>query len=75
MQCPPTRPGRNGRKFHFVPAALSTSFVSRPSLSKMIASSLTKAMLRSRWVFSITLAASATRIDEARYTPAFTTEA
>ena len=21
MQCPPTRPGRNGRKFHFVPAA------------------------------------------------------
>ena len=25
MQWPPTRPGRNGRKFHLVPAASSTS--------------------------------------------------
>jgi len=66
MQWPPTSPGRNGRKFHLVPAAFSTSSVSRPSLPKMIASSFTNAMLRSRCVFSITFAASATRIDEAR---------
>ena len=32
------------------------------------------AMLRSRCVFSITLAASATLIDDARCTPAVTTE-
>ena len=60
MQWPPTRPGRNGRKFHLVPAACSTASVSMPILLKMIASSLISAMLRSRWVFSITLAASAT---------------
>ena len=60
MQWPPTRPGRNGRKFHFVPAAFSTSIVSMPILSKMIASSFISAMLRSRCVFSITFAASAT---------------
>ena len=33
-----------------------------------------KAMLRSRWVFSITLAASATLIEGARWMPAVTTE-
>ena len=66
MQWPPTRPGRKPRKFHLVPAAFSTSTVSMPIFSKMMASSLTKAMLRSRCVFSITLAASATLIDEAR---------
>ena len=66
MQCPPTRPGRNGRKFHLVPAASSTSLVSMPSRSKMMASSLTKAMFRSRCVFSITFAASATWIEDAR---------
>ena len=60
MQCPPTSPGRNGRKFHFVPAACSTSSVSMFILAKISASSLTSAMLTSRWVFSITLAASAT---------------
>ena len=32
MQWPPTRPGRNGRKFHLVPAASSTSVVSMPML-------------------------------------------
>ena len=72
MQCPPTRPGRNGRKFHLVPAASSTSSVSMPSRSKMIASSFISAMLRSRWVFSMTLAASATLMLEARCTPAVT---
>jgi hypothetical protein len=60
MQCQPTRPGRKGRKFHFVPAAFSTSVVSIPTRWKISESSLTSAMLRSRWVFSITLAASAT---------------
>jgi hypothetical protein len=70
MQWPPTRPGRNGRKFHLVPAACSTSSVSMPILSKMIASSFIRAMFRSRWVFSMTLAASATLTLEARYTPA-----
>ena len=70
MQWPPTRPGRNLRKFHFVPAAASTSAVRMPMRSKMIASSFMSAMLRSRWVFSMTLAASATLIDGARCTPA-----
>ncbi|MCW0416848.1 hypothetical protein NB689_002602 [Xanthomonas sacchari] len=36
----------------------------------MRASSLTRAMLTSRWMFSTTLAASATRIDGARQVPA-----
>jgi len=35
-----------------------------PSRSKMIASSFISAMLRSRWVFSMTFAASATSIEE-----------
>ena len=43
-----------------------------PSRSKMIASSFISAMLRSRCVFSITLAASATRMLDARCTPAVT---
>ena len=60
MQCPPTSPGLKGRKFHFVPAASSTSLVSMPISRKILASSFTKAMLRSRWLFSITFAASAT---------------
>jgi len=37
-------------------------------------SSFISAMFRSRWVFSMTLAASATLIDAARCTPAATTE-
>ena len=41
-----TKPGSNGRKSHEVPAAASTSFVSIPGLAKIIASSLTKAMIR-----------------------------
>ncbi len=69
MQWPPTRPGRKGRKFHLVPAASSTSRVSMPSRSKISASSFIRAMFRSRWVFSMTLAASATLIDAARCTP------
>ncbi len=60
MQWPPTSPGRKGRKFHFVPAAFSTSSVSMPMRWKMSDSSLTSAMLRSRCVFSMTFAASAT---------------
>ena len=32
MQWPPTSPGWNGRKFHLVPAAASTSHIDRPSL-------------------------------------------
>jgi hypothetical protein len=51
MQWPPTRPGRKGRKFHLVPAALSTSRVSMPILWKITESSFIRAMLRSRWVF------------------------
>ena len=65
MQCPPTSPGRNGRKFHLVPAASSTSSVSMPILWKMSDSSFMSAMLRSRCVFSMTLAASATLMLEA----------
>ena len=70
MQWPPTSPGRNGKKFHLVPAARSTSRVSRSSLSKICDSSFISAMFRSRWVFSMTLAASATRIDEVAWIPA-----
>ena len=70
MQCPPTRPGRNGRKFHLVPAASSTSSVSMPRRLKISASSLISAMLTSRCVFSITLAASATRMLDALWVPA-----
>ena len=75
MQWPPTSPGRNGRKFHFVPAACSTSSVSMSSLLKISASSFTSAMLTSRWVFSITLAASATLMELALCVPAVMMEA
>ncbi len=73
MQCPPTSPGRNGRKFHFVPAACSTSSVSMPMRSKISDSSFISAMFRSRCVFSITFAASATLMLLALCTPAVTT--
>ena len=46
-----------------------------PSRLKISASSLISAMLRSRWVFSITLAASATRIELALCVPAVMIEA
>ena len=62
-------------KFHFVPAASSTAVVSMPRRSKMIASSFIKLMLRSRCVFSITLAASATRTPFASKMPAVITDA
>jgi hypothetical protein len=39
-----------------------------------MASSFISAMFKSRWVFSMTLAASATLMDEARCTPAVTTD-
>ena len=52
------------------PAASSTSCVSMPTRSKIIASSLTRAILTSRCVFSMTLAASATLMLEALWVPA-----
>ena len=70
MQWPPTNPGRKGRKFHLVPAASNTSFVSKPNLLNIIDSSLINAMLTSRWIFSMTLEASAVAIDEALCVPA-----
>ena len=69
MQCPPTRPGLNGRKFHLVRAAASTSHTERSIAPKICAISFMKAMLMSRWAFSITLAASAALIDAARNMP------
>ena len=74
MQCPPTRPGWKFRKFHLVPAASSTSRVSMPREWKRTESSFISAMLRSRWVFSMTFAASATRIDGATWIGAVITE-
>ena len=70
MQWPPTRPGWKGRKFHLVPAASSTSQIDRSSRAKIWVISFMKAMLMSRWAFSITLAASAALIEAARNTPA-----
>ena len=60
MQCPPTKPGVNGMKFHLLFAASKTALVSIFNLLKSIDSSLIKAIFKSRWVFSITFAASAT---------------
>ena len=73
MQWPPTSPGENLRKFHLVPAASRTSRVEIFMASQMIAISFISAMLRSRWVFSSALAASATLIDGALWMPAVTT--
>jgi len=73
MQCPPTNPGVNGKKFHFVPAASKTSYVLIPILLNRIESSFINAMFTSLCVFSITFAASATLIVGALWTPAFTT--
>ena len=70
MQCPPTRPGVNGRKFHFVPAASNTDWVSIVNLSKIIASSLMRAIFTSLCVFSIIFAASAILILAALCVPA-----
>ena len=63
MQCPPTSPGLNGKKFHFVPAASSTSCVFMSSKLKIFANSFTNAILISLCEFSITFAASATLIE------------
>ena len=70
MQWPPTSPGLNGIKFHFVSAAANTSLVSIFILSKIIDSSFTYAIFKSLCVFSIALAASATFIEGATYVPA-----
>ena len=73
MQWPPTSPGWKGRKFHLVPAAASTSQIEMSSFEKILVISFMKAMLMSRWAFSITLAASAVLIEAARKTPALVT--
>ena len=73
MQWPPTRPGLNGKKFHLLPAASRTSWVSMSIRLNRTESSFINAMFRSRWVFSMTLAASATRIELVLCTPAVTT--
>ena len=70
MQWPPTKPGVKFKKFHLVPAAFSTSWVSIPILLKITANSLIKAILMSLWVFSMTFAASAVFIEGALYIPA-----
>ena len=70
MQWPPTRPGSKPRKFHLVRAASSTSHADTPISAMICATSFMKATLMSRWAFSITLAASAARIEAARNTPA-----
>ena len=59
MQWPPTSPGSNGRKFHFVRAAANTSHIDSPAFEKICAASFMKAMLMSRCAFSIAFAASA----------------
>ncbi len=73
MQCPPTSPGSNGRKFHFVRAAASTSHIDTPIRENICAASFIKAMLMSRCAFSIAFAASAALIDAARNTPPLVT--
>ena len=47
-QAAPTSPGRKGRKFHLVPAASNTSWVSMPSLLKIMDSSFIRAIFKSR---------------------------
>ena len=69
MQWPPTSPGSNGRKFHLVRAASSTSQTETSMREKICAISFMKAMLMSRWAFSIAFAASAALIEAARKTP------
>ena len=69
MQCPPTKPGLKGKKFHLLPAAFRTSSVSIFSLLNKIDNSLIRAIFISRWMFSITFAASATFIFGALYVP------
>ena len=47
MQCPPTRPGLNGKKFHLVPAASRTDSVSMSNLLKISANSFIRAIFTS----------------------------
>src|SRR5690606_13008234 len=65
-----TNPGLYFKKFHFVPAASITSWVSIPMRSKIKANSLTKDILTSRCAFSIALDASATLMLGALWVPA-----
>ena len=51
-------------------AARSTSWVSMSSFSKRMASAFTRAIFKSRWVFSMTFAASATLMLPALWVPA-----
>ena len=75
MVVPTPFKGNHEPDVSYVEAASSTSCVSIPILVKILESSLTKAMFISRCEFSITLAASATLIVEARWVPAVMTDA
>lgn len=57
IRVPSTCSRRKGIKSHLLLAACNTCSVLMPILLKIMASSLIRAMLRSRWVFLITLAA------------------
>ena len=74
MQWPPTIPGKNFGKFHFVLAAFKTSKVSIFILENINENSFTKAILRSLCVFSITFAASAILMESVLKVPALTIE-
>ena len=68
MQWPPS-PGPGLKRMKpkgLVAAASSTSQTSMPMRSKTILSSLTRAMLTARKMFSISLVASAARAEETR---------
>ena len=70
MQWPPTKPGLNGKKFHLLPAASKTAWVSIFNFLNSIANSFISAIFRSLCVFSITFAASATWMLSAINVPA-----
>ena len=61
---------REWQEVPFRPRGLEDVRGPDPSRSQMRAISFMSATFRSRWVFSMTLAASATWIDGARWTPA-----
>ena len=59
MQCPPTKPGLNLIKFHFVDAAFKTSFELIDNLSQRTDISFIRAILTNLCVFSKTFESSA----------------
>ena len=63
MQWPPTSPGWNSGSSIGAAPPSSTSQIDMPSFEKIWVISFMKAMLMSRWAFSITLAASAALIE------------